>query len=120
MKRLIYIILNLFLFTSFTGCNNNLSEKSSTNGLTITGNYDQSPVVLSKDFIEIYVGESATIEVESKYSVTYYIYDNDEDIVKIEYIEENKYNIIGLKKGSAEIYFLSLNGKSGDLFVNVY
>lgn len=120
MKRLIYVLLNLFLLSSFSGCNTNISEESSSSGLIAIDNYDQSPVVLSKDFIDIYVGEFATIEVDSKYGVTWYIYDNDEGIVEIKYVEENKYNVYGLKEGNAEIYCLSLNGKYGNCFVNVF
>ena len=119
MKKLIYILLNLFIFISFTGCNMNLSENSSSNNLIATGNYDKSPVVLSTNLVEIYVGECATIEVDSKYSVTWYIYDNDEDIIEIKYVEENKYNVYGLKEGNAEVRCLSLNGQYGECFVKV-
>ena len=119
MKKLIYILLNLFIFISFIGCNMNLSENSSSNNLIATGNYDKSPVILSTNLVEIYVGEFATIEVDSKYSVTWYIYDNDEDIIEIKYVEGNKYNVYGLKEGNAEAHCLSLNGESGYCFVKV-
>ena len=118
-EKLIYTLLNLFIFISFIGCNTNVNGNSSSNNLIATGNYDKSPVVLSTDYIEIYVEECATIEVDSKYSVTWYIYDNDEDIIEIKYVEENKYNVYGLKEGNAEAHCLSLNGKSGYCFVKV-
>ena len=120
MKKLINTLLNLFIVISFTGCNTNVNGNSSTNNFIEIDGYDKSPVVLSTDYIEIYVGECATIEVDSKYSVTWYIYDNDEDIIEIKYVEEiNQYNVYGLKEGNAEVRCLSLNGQYGECFIKV-
>jgi len=119
MKKLINTLLNLFIVISFTGCNTNVNGNSNTNNFIEIDGYDKSPVVLSTDYIEIYVGECATIEVDSKYSVTWYIYDNDEDIIEIKYVEENKYNVYGLKEGNAEVCCLSLNGQYGECFIKV-
>ena len=119
MKKIIYTLLNLFIFISFTGCNANENGNSSTNNFIEIDGYDKSPVVLSTNSIEIYVGEFATIEVDSKYNVTWYIYDKDEDIIEIKYVEENKYNVYGLKEGNAEVRCLSLNGQFGECFVKV-
>ena len=120
MKKFYQFLLLIFMIiVSFTACNTNVNGNSSSNNLIATGNYDKSPVVLSTDYIEIYVGEFATIEVDSKYSVTWHIYDNDEDIIEIKYVEENKYNVYGLKEGNAEVRCLSLNGQYGECIVKV-
>ena len=120
MKKFYQFLLLIFMIiVSFTACNTNVNGNSSSNNLIATGNYDKSPVVLSTDYIEIYVGEFATIEVDSKYSVTWHIYDNDEDIIEIKYVEGNKYNVYGLKEGNAEAHCLSLNGQYGECFVKV-
>lgn len=120
MKKFYQFLLLIFMIiVSFTACNTNVNGNSSSNNLIATGNYDKSPVVLSTDYIEIYVGECSTIEVDSKYSVTWYIYDNDEDIIEIKCVEENKYNVYGLKEGNAEVRCLSLNGQYGECFVKV-
>lgn len=120
MKKFYQFLLLIFMIiVSFTACNTNVNGNSSSNNLIATGNYDKSPVVLSTDYIEIYVGEFATIEVDSKYSVTWHIYDNDEDIIEIKYVEGNKYNVYGLKEGNAEAHCLSLNGQYGECIVKV-
>lgn len=120
MKKFYQFLLSIFMIiVSFTACNTNVNGNSSSNNLIATGNYDKSPVVLSTDYIEIYVGEFATIEVDSKYSVTWHIYDNDEDIIEIKYVEGNKYNVYGLKEGNAEAHCLSLNGQYGECIVKV-
>ena len=120
MKKFYQFLLLIFMIiVSFTACNTNVNGNSSSNNLIATGNYDKSPVVLSTDYIEIYVGEFAKIEVDSKYSVTWHIYDNDEDIIEIKYVEGNKYNVYGLKEGNAEAHCLSLNGQYGECIVKV-
>ena len=120
MKKFYQFLLLIFMIiVSFTACNTNVNGNSSSNNLIATGNYDKSPVVLSTDYIEIYVGEFATIEVDSKYSVTWHIYDNDEDIIEIKYVEGNKYNVYGLKEGNAVAHCLSLNGQYGECIVKV-
>lgn len=121
MKKFYQFLLLIFMIiVSFTACNTNVNGNSSTNNFIEIDGYDKSPVVLSTDYIEIYVGECATIEVDSKYSVTWYIYDNDEDIIEIKYVEEiNQYNVYGLKEGNAEVRCLSLNGQYGECFIKV-
>ena len=76
-----------------------------------------SPVVLSKNYIEIYIDEFDIVEITSEYSCTWYI--NDEEIINIEYLENNSYKVIGLKEGEIIIHALSLNGKHADCTVKV-
>lgn len=115
MKKIKIILLFLFMIIN-VGCDNNFGN-SSNNHLTNTGEYKNSQVVLSKNYIEIYVGKFDIIEVTSEYSYTWYIDDNE--IVNIKHLENNKYEVIGLKEGETAIHALSLNGKHADCTIKV-
>ena len=117
MNKFRSILLLFILIVINVGCKHNCFNSSSNKDLTSTGEYNISPVVLSKNYIEIYIDEFDFIEITSEYSCTWYI--DDKEIINIEYLENNSYKVIGLKEGETIIHALSLNGKHADCTVKV-
>lgn len=115
MNKKIISSMLLILLTSCTLTNISTQNNNSDNNSYDSSN-DTSNINLLTYFVRVLVGGSRTIVVESDYSFDMYA---NKELIEIKPLENNKYQIKGLKKGKTTVKFSSINGDYKEYVIEI-